>query len=117
CCNRGTCWVLRLTGSVRARKRLKNNLNCSLPGGSQHIPHEATIDHNLRGHSSANLRERGFGANHSAGRVTIQPASASTAATAQNRGASGAADGRANNPDLSPGAAPSFQRPHHKLSR
>jgi len=81
------------------------------------MPGEATIDHNLHGHSIGNPRERRFGANHSAGRFTIQPASACTAATAQNRSASGAADGRANNPDLSAGAAPFFQRPHYWLSR
>jgi hypothetical protein len=38
-----------------------------------------------------------------------------TAAIAKNRGAGHPADGRANEPDLSAGAAPVLQRPHHQL--
>jgi hypothetical protein len=115
CCNHGTCWVWKLTGSIRSRTRLKNNLSCGFREGSRHTLHETSVDLCLRGYIGAGCRECRIGANAAAGRLTIQSASTSTAATAQNRSARDPATGCAAAPDLSVGAAAFFRRPDQRL--
>jgi len=73
CCNHGTCWVWKPTGSIRSRTRLKNNLPCGFGAGSRHLRHETSIDldPHLCGYIGACRRECRVGANPRTGRLTI----------------------------------------------
>src|SRR3977135_546300 len=99
CCSHGTCWVWRLTGSIRSRTRLKNSLSCGFQEGSRHTLHETSVDLYLRVDVGPGRPECGHGADAAAGPLAVYPAATRAAATAQNRGARDPAVGCAAAPD------------------
>lgn len=115
CCNRGTCSVWRLKGSIRSRTRLNNNLIGSLATASRHTADETRSKYRRR--SRNHVGKRRFRASLAAGRLAIQSADATTAATAEDRSSGRAADGRAADAELRTGAAAFVQRSDQHLSR